>query len=81
MGYSLDIEHGHDDSMVMRQLLHGRVQFFLQFMNRNLLRRVSIACCCDEVRVVFDVVVGIVQAGMLSTIALLKEVDRHVDRD
>ena len=33
MGSSLNIEHGYDDSMVMRQLLHGGVQFFLQFMD------------------------------------------------
>lgn len=81
MRYSLNIEHGNDDSMVVRQPGHGRVQFFLQFVHGDLLGRITIACGRNKVGVVFDIAIRVIQAGMLSAIALLQEVDGHVDRD
>ena len=83
MGHSLDIEHGDDNSMVMRQLHHGRVQFFLKFVDGDLLGRinVSVAGCGDEVGIVLDVAVGIVEARVLPAVPFLKKIDRHVDGD
>ena len=81
MGYSLNIKHGHNDSMVVRQLLHRGVQFFLQFMDGDLPRGVAVAGRCDEIRVAFDPAVGIVQARVLPAVPFLEEVDGHVHRD
>ena len=81
MGHSLNIEHGDYGSVIMRQLLHGRVQFFLELADGNFLCGVAFAGRLDEIRVVFDAAVRIVQARMLPPISLLEEVDRHIDGD
>ena len=81
MRNSLNIEHGDDDSMVVRQPGHRCVQFFLQFVDGNFLGRIAIAGGRNEVGVVFDIAIGVIQAGMLPAITLLEEVDGHVDRD
>src|SRR5262245_30148518 len=76
---ALDVVKGYHSSVVFRQLHHGLVQSFLKFVNIYVLQGVPSGGQLDEVRVVLDAAVHVVQAELGMTIALLEEVERHID--
>ena len=81
MGHSLDIEHGHNCSVVFRQGEKSFVQFFLKFVNVTLSSWIGAMALIDEGRIILETGFIVIEAQAGSPSPLFEEVQRHVGRD
>src|SRR5262245_986428 len=81
MGHSLNVKHGNDRSMFMRQLLQCLVQSLLQFEDIRVLPRITAGGGFDEVRIVLHACIHVIKAHRMPSTTLFDEVDRHVNGD
>ena len=81
MGHSLNMKHGDDGSVFIRQFHHGLVQSSLELGQVGFPHRAARGGQLDEFLVVLNARVHVVEAEVETAAPFLQEIQRHVDRD
>jgi hypothetical protein len=78
VGHPLDVKHGHDGSVFIRQFHHGLVQSSLELGEVGRADGTARLRDFEELLVVLNARVHIIEAEVKTAAAFLEEVQRHV---